>query len=237
MHWFYKLDIGLNRFTTSPEESKHISRVLRMVPGDEAVFTDGQGKKVTAELLDNHPRQCRFTVIDQNILPKPRNFHLHIAVAPTKNISRLEWFLEKATEIGIDEITPLQCDHSERIRIKSERFDKIVVSALKQSRQVWMPKINELTGLSELLRAGISKDTQKLIAYVSHDHDHLLKEVYTAGNDALILIGPEGDFSESEIKTAIQQGFRPISLGQNRLRTETAALVACHTIILMNQGF
>ncbi len=232
MHFFYLSDINANIIQTSEEESKHISRVLRLGIGNKVVFTDGKGNLYSCVLIDNHPKRCMFEVRNKEIIPK-RKHHLHIAIAPTKNISRLEWFLEKATELGIDEITPIRCAHSERTAIKPERLRKILVSALKQSQQAWIPNLNDLTSFSDL----IIKDhkVQKCIAYVSSDYMPLLKEYYIKGNDVLILIGPEGDFSEGEIKSALQYGFKPISLGKNRLRTETAALIACHTIVLLNQ--
>lgn len=221
-------------FTVSQEESRHISRVLRMAPGDLAACSDGTGNLFTCELTDNHPKHCCFRILKKESFPKPRNYHLHLAVAPTKNISRFEWFLEKATEIGIDEITPLICDHSERLNIKSERLKKITIAALKQSQQVWLPLVNEAVSFQDIIGM---RDTSHLnyIAWVSPDHQKLLKDDYQKGRDTLVLIGPEGDFSTSEINLALNNGFKPISLGDNRLRTETAALVACHTVIMLNQ--
>jgi 16S rRNA (uracil1498-N3)-methyltransferase len=162
-----------------------------------------------------------------------KDFNLHIAVAPTKNISRFEWFIEKATEIGVDEITPLECDHSERFKLKPDRFEKIMIASIKQSKQTWLPKFNSTTGFSTIIKS--PHKGQKFIAFVDEKHDRTLKSAYLPGSDVLILIGPEGDFSTTEIKSAISAGFIPISLGKNRLRTETAALVAVHTINLINQ--
>lgn len=235
MHWFYKNDDIGDRFIADPEESRHIAKVLRMAVGEKAVFTDGRGGRFTCVLHDANPKRCLFETVKKETFPRPRAFHAHIAVAPTKNISRLEWFIEKATEIGIDEISPMQCQHSERIRIKKERLDKIAIAALKQSQQLWLPKINELTGFDKIIKNTYDEDLQKFIAFVSDDHSALLKEKYKPEMSALILIGPEGDFSDPEINTALEMGFEPISLGDNRLRTETAALVSCHTLILMNQ--
>lgn len=235
MHWFYKNESIGDRFIADQDESKHISKVLRLEVGDKVVFTDGKGGQFICVLRDANPKRCLFETIEKKTFPKPRRFRIHVAVAPTKNISRLEWFIEKATEIGIDEITPLQSEHSERIRIKNERLEKITISALKQSQQVWLPKMNELTKFESLIAEHRIKNQQKFIAYVSEAHDSLLKEKYIPGKDALILIGPEGDFSTDEINKALEMGFEPISLGDNRLRTETAALVSCHTIVLMNQ--
>lgn len=234
MHWFFNSDIQADTFETSADESRHIAKVLRMVPGDEARFIDGRGNLYSCSLIDSHPKKCSFRVIRKEYFPGQDNYHLHMAVAPTKNISRFEWFLEKAIEIGIHEITPLICDHSERTRLKTDRLEKIAVSAIKQSQQVWLPTINEPSGFREFIGA-VPENASKYIAWVSDDHDTLLRDHYRKGKDVTILIGPEGDFSTEEIHRAINSGYQPISLGKNRLRTETAALVACHTIVLLNQ--
>lgn len=234
MHWFFSRDIKGQTFITPPDESRHIAKVLRMNTGDKAVFSDGNGNLFYCELLDNHPKHCRFLVNRKKTIANSREYHLHLAVAPTKNISRFEWFLEKATEIGIDEITPIICEHSERVKIKPERLERIIIAALKQSQQVWLPVINEALTFRECL--GKRKKTDlNYIAWVNPEHDTLLKHDYEKGRDTLILIGPEGDFSSGEIKSALDIGFKPISLGENRLRTETAALVACHSIVFLNQ--
>ncbi len=233
LHFFYYPQTVDRILQTSEEESKHIARVLRMLPGDSANFTDGRGVLVLARLIDAHPKRCMFEVLEQTINPKTKP-RLHIAVAPTKNIARIEWFIEKATEMGIDAISPILCNHSERTKINRERLEKITIAALKQSQQVHLPKINELIKLDKLI-ADVPAGAQRLIAYLSDDPSPLLKNEYQPGNNALILIGPEGDFSPDEISSALGQGFQPISLGENRLRTETAALVACHTFVLMNQ--
>ncbi len=235
MNWFFKNDISNGVFDADPEESKHIARVLRMSVGDKSVFINGKGGLYTCVLQEANPKKCRFTVLEKEFIPKTKKYNLHLLVAPTKNISRFEWFIEKAVEIGIDEITPVQCEHSERIRIKKDRLEKIIISAMKQSRQVWMPRLNELVELNTFLDNDSYQQCQKFIAYVSKDHENLLKQRYVKGNNTIILIGPEGDFSTSEIKRATQQNYEPISLGENRLRTETAALVACNTIVLLNQ--
>ena len=234
MHWFFNREIQGQTFNTAPEESRHISKVLRMVPGDQAFFTDGVGNLYYCELLDNHPKHCSFRVTKKESIATGKNYHLHVAVAPTKNISRFEWFLEKATEIGIDEITPIICDHSERAKLKTERLDKIMISALKQSQQVWLPVINEAVRFKNFIE-NPHESHLNYIAWVSPEHNKLLKDKYEKGGDTLIMIGPEGDFSPTEIKSALDLGFQPISLGQNRLRTETAALVACFTVVNLNQ--
>lgn len=231
MHWFFSTTIDGDQFTTDAEESRHISRVLRLVPDDRVIFTDGIGHRFTCRLLDNNIRECRFEVVEKEFVPPPPQRRNHIAVAPTKNMARFEWFLEKATEIGIGIITPLQCQHSERVRINSERLHKILVAAIKQSQQTWLPVLKELTAFDSFV--GQQNDTtQKLIAYMSDQTHRTLFDAAEPGREVVVLIGPEGDFSTEEITMAQRLGFEPISLGENRLRTETAALVACHTLAL-----
>lgn len=233
MNWFYVSEITSGFTEFDAEESKHCIRVLRLKSGDIVELTDGLGSLYHGEIIDDNPKKCIVKIGNPTKTSEKRDFHLHVAVAPTKNISRYEWFIEKATEIGIDEITPLECDHSERIRLKPDRFQKIMVAALKQSQQTWLPKYNPTSKFPALVNS--SQTGQKFIAYVDQNHDLTLKSAYIPGKDALILIGPEGDFSREEIHLAISAGFIPISLGKNRLRTETAALVAVHTINLINQ--
>lgn len=196
------------------------------------MLTDGRGNLCKAEITTADQRKCAVLIGEPEVT-MPSAYHLHIAVAPTKNLSRLEWFVEKAVETGIGEITPLQCDHSERIKLKPDRLEKVAISALKQSRQTHLAKINPLESFNEFISRPLSGS--KFIAYVDDKNDLLLlSKTYEEGN-ATILIGPEGDFSQSEINAAVNAGFVPISLGKNRLRTETAALVACFTINLINQ--
>ncbi|MFP4469961.1 MAG: 16S rRNA (uracil(1498)-N(3))-methyltransferase [Bacteroidales bacterium] len=232
MHWFYseKIDKGLHAF--DPEESKHAIRVLRLKKGDTVALTNGRGSVFRAVITDDNPKQCRMQITAEE-KQEQRPFGVHIAVAPTKNISRFEWFLEKATEIGIEEITPLECEHSERIWLRNDRLEKIIIAALKQSHQAWLPRLNPMKDFAEVI-AGATED-QTFIAYIDPEHQTLLKDVVLAGKNVLVLIGPEGDFSKEEIAGAISAGFKPISLGKNRLRTETAALAACHTVHLINQ--
>jgi 16S rRNA (uracil1498-N3)-methyltransferase len=161
------------------------------------------------------------------------NFEVHIAIAPTKNIERMEWFLEKATEIGVTRVTPLLCRYSERKEIKHDRLEKVMVSAMKQSLKAYLPKLDELTKFNELINQPFSG--QKFIAHCDDQHRDLLRNLVEPNRDYLILIGPEGDFSSEEIEMAMQAGFLPVSLGNSRLRTETAGVVACHTFNLLNQ--
>jgi len=230
---FYSPEIKPGGFSFNSVESKHIIRVLRMKKGEGIILTNGRGERFEGTITDDNPNKCQANISKSKFMPNPNPVHIHIAVAPTKNISRFEWFIEKATEIGIGEITPMNCAHSERIRFKVDRSEKIIISALKQSQQFWLPKLNCLSSFDDILK--VKFIGQKFIAYVDFENKATLKLAYQQGNDCFVLIGPEGDFSVQEVQSAISAGFTPISLGANRLRTETAALVACHTINLMNQ--
>ena len=178
-------------------------------------------------------KRCLVNILESQQQPPLWQGHLHIAMAPTKNMDRTEWFAEKATEIGFDELTFLSCRFSERRVIKTERIRKILISAIKQSLKARLPLLNEMTDFHTFIRQPFNG--QKFIAHCYEGEKPLLKDVLKRGQDALVLIGPEGDFSEEEVKAAVEQGFQPISLGRSRLRTETAALVACHILNLYNQ--
>ena len=227
MQLFYTPDIQGNQYTLIETESKHAVRVLRLGNGDLINLIDGNGHFFEAEIIDANPKRCLVEVKKKVSEFGKRNHYLHIAVAPTKNIDRFEWFLEKATEIGIDEITPILCDHSERKVIKDERLEKVIVSAMKQSLKAYLPKLNPLTPLKELLESPF--EGKKFIAHCYEQDKRVLKTEITESQSNLILIGPEGDFSEKEVILSLKQGFIPVSLGESRLRTETAAVVACHT--------
>ena len=233
MNLFYTPDISGNEYTLSEEESKHCVRVLRMGIGDKIRLVDGKGGFFTANIVDDNPKKCSVKIIETIKEFSMRDHFLHIACAPTKNIERFEWFLEKTTEIGIDEITPIDCEHSERTVVKSERLNKVLVSAMKQSIKAYLPKLNEIISFPEFVSQKFKGE--KFIAHCQDNKKTSLKDLYKKGSDALILIGPEGDFSDNEIKFALENGFKEISLGTSRLRTETAALVACHTVNLLNE--
>jgi 16S rRNA (uracil1498-N3)-methyltransferase len=234
MHWFFLEDVHVGSFTFDTDESKHIARVLRLRVGDRISLTDGKGRLFSGKIIDDNPKRCTVLIDDKVETFSPLPYHLHIAVAPTKNLSRLEWFVEKATEFGISEITLLACNHSERVNFKIDRLERIAVAAIKQSQQTWLPEINQLTSFSDFIKKTPKGD--KYIAYVDTSRSiPMLKKVYNPGQHATIMIGPEGDFSKEEIEAAVEAGFVPISLGKNRLRTETAALVASYTINLINQ--
>ncbi len=213
----------------SKEESKHATKVLRKKEGDILNFTDGKGSFYKAEITIADTKKCRLQIISSKQKPKQHNYHLHIAIAPTKNMDRYEWFLEKATEIGIDEITPIICDHSERKVLKTERCNRILLSAIKQSLKFHLPKLNEAMPLKDFLE--LDFEGNKYIAHCEKSDKLELKNVKLE-EKTLILIGPEGDFSPAEIEIALQNQFKAVSLGKSRLRTETAGIVAVHTINL-----
>jgi len=234
MHIFYTPDISGNAYSLDETESKHCVRVLRLEKGEEITLVDGRGGFFIAEIADPNPKRCLVRVVRSEQDFGLQNFQVHIAIAPTKNIERMEWFLEKATEIGITRVIPLLCQHSERKEIKPGRLEKVMISAMKQSLKAYLPQIDELTKFSDLIRQPF--DGQKYIAHCEKQHRDLLRNLVVPNQKSLILIGPEGDFSSEEIQAAIQSGFKPVSLGNSRLRTETAGIVACHTINLVNEA-
>lgn len=232
MHIFYTPEISGNNCTLDETESKHCVRVLRLEKGDQITLVDGRGGFYTAEITYPNPKRCMVDVIKSELNFGLRNYQVHIAIAPTKSIERIEWFLEKATEIGISRVTPLLCQHSERKEIKNERLEKVIISAMKQSLKAYLPKLDPLTKFSDFISQPF--DGQKFIAHCDEQHRDLLKKMVVLNQNYLILIGPEGDFSSEEIEMAIKAGFYPVSLGDSRLRTETAGVVACHTFNLLN---
>lgn len=231
MYLFYTPHIAVSH-CLSEEESAHCVRVLRYTLGDEILLTDGQGTTYTARITNPHPKHCEFEILSSEKQEPNHDFRLHIAIAPTKNVERLEWMVEKCTEIGVDEITPILCRFSERKQLRTDRLEKIILSAAKQSLTPYLPKLNELTPYDELIRRATEQD--RFIAHCYKNEKRELKDLIRKGNSVLVLIGPEGDFSEQEVQDALSLGFRPVSLGNSRLRTETAGVVACHTAVLMN---
>ena len=232
MQIFYIPDVKGNQISLTPDESKHALKVLRLSAGDQIQVVDGKGGFYQAQIMDAHPKNCTLEILETKKDFGKKNFHLHIAIAPTKNIDRFEWFLEKCTEIGIDEITPLLSEHSERKVIKPERLEKILVSAIKQSLKAYLPKLNELKHFGDFIKIEFSG--KKFIAHCNEGKKVHLKNLIHQGEDVLILIGPEGDFSPEEVEEAKACGFKEISLGDARLRTETAGIVACHIVNLSN---
>lgn len=232
MQIFYTPDIAV-RQELPEEEAGHCLRVLRLTEGDEVMLADGQGFFYRAVIRRAHHKHCEVEVIERWEQPKPWQFRLHIAVAPTKNMDRMEWFVEKATEIGIDAVTFLTCRFSERREVKTARLEKIMVSAMKQSQKATLPALSGMTDFKTFVTQPF--DGRKFIAHCEEADKKLLTQLYSPRENALVMIGPEGDFSPEEIALALREGFEPISLGASRLRTETAALVACHTIHVVNQ--
>ncbi len=233
MHIFYIPQISGNSIVLPEDESKHCVRVLRLGIGDIIHIVDGQGALLTCSITDAHPKRCAVEVTSAQHEFGKRNFNLHIAIAPTKNIDRFEWFLEKATEIGIDEITPLLCEHSERKSVNLDRMERVVTAAMKQSIKAYMPKLNPLTPFNDLVNN--SSYSHNLIAYCGDFNEPHAKTLIEKGNSILFLIGPEGDFSPAELDLAQQNGFLTTGLGPSRLRTETAGVVACTIANLRNQ--
>lgn len=231
MQIFYTPDIAVSN-ELPEEEAGHCIRVLRLTEGDGVLLTDGKGFFYKAVISRAHPKHCEVDILEKWEQPALWDFYLHIAVAPTKNMDRMEWFVEKATEIGIDAVTCLNCRFSERREIKPARLEKILVSAMKQSQKATLPELTGMTDFHSFVARPFNG--RKFIAHCEEGEKPLLQHACRPGENALVLIGPEGDFSPEEISLALQQGFEPVSLGKSRLRTETAALVACHTVHILN---
>lgn len=218
--------------TLPDEEAAHCARVLRLGQGDEVMLMDGKGSFYRAELTEATQKRVCYRIVETLPQPPAWRGHLHLAMAPTKNMDRTEWLAEKATEIGLDELTFLRCQFSERETIKTQRIEKIVVSAVKQSRKAWMPEVNGMTRFGDFVNQ--KRKGQTFIAHCYEDVSPkpFLLDVLDAESDATVLIGPEGDFSVQEVQQAMAQGYQPVSLGCSRLRTETAALVAAHLMMI-----
>lgn len=235
MQLFYNpdLNVGDSTFTFDDNESKHIVKVLRKKNGDELWITNGKGLLFEARIIEDSIKKCKV-----EILSSKKSFAhthwLHLAVAPTKMNDRFEWFLEKATEIGVHEITPIICGRSERKSLKLDRMQRVIESAMKQSLQTYLPQLNEPIRLSEFLEK--SRKGLKFIAHCEETERFELKRRVIPDQDLTILIGPEGDFTPTEIKNALDKSFVPVIMGKTRLRTETAAVVACTVVALINNG-
>jgi 16S rRNA (uracil1498-N3)-methyltransferase len=235
MQLFYNPNINetTEYFSFDKEESKHIIKVLRKKDTDILFVTNGLGFLFKTEITLASDSKCTVQIISFEKKEESK-FKLHLAVAPTKMNDRFEWFLEKATEIGIHEITPIICDRSERKVINAERFDKIILSAMKQSNELFLPKLNDAVTFKEFIKQQ-NKGLQ-LIAHCEETDKKTLKSVLKPNENVTLLIGPEGDFSEKEIALALENNYIPVSLGNTRLRTETAAVVACHSVVFFNEN-
>ena len=235
MQLFYNININetTENFSFDKEESKHIIKVLRKKDTDILYVTNGLGLLFKTEITLASDSKCTVKIIsfEKSVTPK---FHLHLVVAPTKMNDRFEWFLEKATEIGIHEITPIICDRSERKVINTERFDKILLTAMKQSNVLFLPKLNNAIPLKEFLKK--KQQGLNFIAHCEETDKKTLKTALKPNENVTILIGPEGDFTEKEIELALDSNYIPVSLGNTRLRTETAAIVACHSVVFVNEN-
>jgi 16S rRNA (uracil1498-N3)-methyltransferase len=238
MNLFYIPDLAIANDTSNwvidlpAEEAKHAIKVLRLSLDDTVAITNGTGLLLDANIIAINKKQCIVKVNSINTDYGKRDYRIHIAVAPTKNIKRFEWFLEKATEMGVDEITPLISFHSERREIKHERENKVITAAIKQSLKAYHPVLNELTSFKDFMERETGEDL--FIAHLIDDKQLLLKNACPAKKSVCILIGPEGDFSKQEVEQAIARGYQAVSLGNTRLRTETAALAACFTVNMIN---
>lgn len=237
MHFFYTPDIEADNqsFRLSEEESKHAIRVLRLGTGSHIQLVDGRGNFFQAEIIDPHPKRVSVRVVATHPDDTACPYRLHIAIAPTKNIDRLEWFVEKSTEIGIQRITPIICDRSERKEVKRERLEKVAIAAMKQSLKARLPKIDEAVSFQTFLSRIADSHSFKLIAHCGDGEKTYMREALQSRGHYLVMIGPEGDFTESEIRAASAVGALALSLGQSRLRTETAGIVACAEVSILNR--
>lgn len=236
MQLFYSQELNpkTQQFIFNAEESKHIIKVLRKKQGDVLQMTNGKGLLFNALIQESNPKQCVVKITSLEEKKLLRNYHLHVAISPTKHLSRFEWFLEKATEIGIDEITPLICERSNHKKIKLERCKSIVQGAAKQSLQFYFPIVNKPIDFLSFMEES-NTDEQRFIAHCKASEQMSLKNAIQKNKNTTILIGPEGDFSEKEITAALRRNFQAITLGSSRLRTETAGIVSIDTVCFVNQ--
>jgi 16S rRNA (uracil1498-N3)-methyltransferase len=235
MNIFYAPEVVIPEITLSPEESAHCVRVLRLGAGEKVQVIDGNGGYYNAVITIPDAKHCRLTVTETIKNQPQRNFSVHIAIAPTKNMERFEWFIEKSVEIGIDTITPLLCHHSERRVLKTDRLERLIISTMKQAIIPCHPVLHELTGFKEFVGQKAGNEADRFIAHCEETDRKELSNACRPGKNTIVLIGPEGDFSTDEIKLALRHQFVPVTLGSNRLRTETAGVVACHTVNLVNE--
>lgn len=232
MHLFHCPDLSSALIELPEEEAHHAVHVLRLAMGARVGLLDGRGTKAEAELMEVSKRRVLAQVVERTLHPAERSARIHLAVAPTKQMDRYEWFVEKAVEIGVDRITPLVTARTERAKLRSDRLERVAIAAMKQSQRTWLPTVDGLTTLTELLRSPLP--TQRFFGWCDGDHAPLM-QAYSSGSDALVLIGPEGDFTPEEAATLRSSGFTAVGLGAVRLRTETAALAACTWMSLAQQ--
>ena len=233
MHWFYSQNIKDGKIILEEEEAKHALKVLRLKANEEVMVINGTGGLYHCRLDQCSKKEVSAAIINEQLNHKARPYSIHIAIAPTKNISRFEWFLEKSTEIGIDKISPILCHRSERKIIKNERLQRVLLAACKQSQKAYLPSLAPLEKFEHFVNN--CKEQNKFIAHCDYENNQQLLHLAKAKKEVLIMIGPEGDFSEKEVDFAISKGFLAVGLGKERLRTETAGLVACQSIHFINQ--
>ena len=237
MHRFYCPDIA-DTLTLGEEDSKHCVRVMRMAEGDTIEVVDGNGTLYTCRITMAHPKRCAIEVLDKEVQTPHWGHSIVLAIAPTKNLDRIEWLVEKCVEMGIDRIIPLRCHNSERTVLKTERLKKIMVAAMKQSLKATLPQLDEMTPLEQVVAEPF--EGTRCIAYcdalLPREQRRTLSDVYRPGSDVMVLIGPEGDFSPDEVQAATTAGFIPVTLGESRLRTETAGLMAVAAIHALDQS-
>jgi len=233
MQLFYHENIQEDVFYLDPDESRHLIKVLRKNLGDKVQFTDGRGCLFSGTIIEANPIKTKIQIDKRHFIPQ-EDFYIHLAISPTKNADRMEWMVEKITEIGVHEITFMVSEHSERPHLKMDRIEKKVRAACKQSLKTYFPKLNPIRSMQELVQDKTFDEYERFIAYVDEDNDRHLFEKASKDRAYIILIGPEGDFSEQELQMAFDQHFLPCSLGKSRLRSETAGIAAVHTLQLIN---
>lgn len=234
MQIFYAPGIKSDSYTLDEMESRHCIRVMRMTRGSGVKLIDGNGNLYEGEISDPDPKKCIIKIKEVKYGFEKKNYRLHIAISPLKNTDRFEWFIEKSVEIGLDEITPIICKLTEKQSVKLERTENIIISAMKQSLKAFKPVINEPVSFEEFIKQ--SDNSVKMIAHCRNQPVRIkISEACNKGESVTIMVGPEGDFSEDEVTSAVDNGFKPVHLGNSRLRTETAGIAACHSIYFINQ--
>lgn len=234
MQLFYAADIAEGHFDLPKEEARHAVQVLRKQVGDILHFVNGKGAWFEAEIIEASKRSCALMVRQTKQESKRKDYQLTMAVSPTKQNERFEWFLEKATEIGVDRIVPLNCKRTGRPKIRKDRYEKVLVSAMKQSLQAWLPVLEDFQTIEQFLKT-TDESQALLVAFCEEDQQNHLWQNYQAGQDVCIFIGPEGDFTAQEVEMIKASAGKAVSLGHNRLRTETAAIYATQTVALLNE--
>jgi 16S rRNA (uracil1498-N3)-methyltransferase len=232
MNLFFREDISSNLIELDAEESRHCIKVLRLRKGDVIHLTDGKGNLAEASIVDDSLRSCSVEIQKRERKPAEKNYHLSIAIAPTKNHDRFEWFIEKVTEIGINEVVPIICSRSERDSVKTERLKNIAIAALKQSQKYFLPEISEPVLFQDYVKRNNAE--QKFICTCEAESSRHFKNLWQPKQNYSVLVGPEGDFTQEEVKLATENGFIEVSIGSTRLRTETAGIVACSMIAFVN---